>query len=138
MLKKIKKGKKSVNAKKVTYDGITFDSTLEGNFYLMAKERRLDVEVKPETVTLLESFRFGKTINGSPHTVDGISYTYDFRIGNHYIDTKGRLMKDASMRIRLFKWYLVNNRPNSFFWMPKNTEQIAKVLDIITGKTKKK
>ena len=133
-----RKGKKHVQAAKQTLDGYVFDSTLEYNFYVLAKARGLSVEVKPETVELLPSFEYGRTIKGSKHTVDGISYTYDFRIGNHIIETKGRLMKDASLRIRLYKWYLKNNFPDRFFWMPRNVADINAVLDLIEGKPRVK
>lgn len=132
------KGKSHSNAKKVIYNGIEFDSGLEADFYKQALLRGLPVEVKPETVVLLQSFEFGKTLRGSKHVVDGISYTYDFRIGSHYIETKGMLTKDASIRIRLFKHYLLTHRPGSCFYMPRKATDIGLVLDLIQGIPRKK
>lgn len=134
---KLKK-KKHVNANKIHYDGYDFDSTLEYEFYFRAKLRGLNVEVKPETVQLIPPFQFGQTIKGSKHHVSDISYTYDFRIGHHRIETKGRLMKDAAIRIKLYKWHLYNTEPSATFWMPRNIKDIEAVLDIIQGIKPKK
>lgn len=94
-------------AKKVTIDGIVFDSRLEGRYYehllyLMNDGVVESFEMK-KSYTLLDKFPHPKT----GKTVRAIKYTPDFEViyaDGHVeaVDTKGMKTRDFVMRCKMF------------------------------------
>ena len=94
-------------AKKVTIDGIVFDSRLEGRYYehllyLMNDGVVESFEMK-KSYTLLDKFPHPKT----GKTVRAIKYTPDFEVkyaDGHVevVDTKGMKTRDFIMRCKMF------------------------------------
>lgn len=105
--------KHKYNAKKVTIDGITFDSKAEAAYYNRLKILKKAGEIKDFEMqvqfNLLESFEHPskKTKAGEPSRVRAINFTPDFVIteldgSKTVVDVKGMITKDFPLRAKLF------------------------------------
>lgn len=85
---------------KVTYEGITFDSTMERDFYIFLLQRyeKEEIIIQPK-FELQEKFwdREGNTIRA-------ITYTADFQAGSIVYDVKGMMTQQGEMRVKMFKY----------------------------------
>lgn len=85
--------------KKVTYDGIEFDSTVEKDFYIWLLESGVnkdDIIIQPK-FTLMQGFKLkGKLIRP-------IVYVADFQIGKIVYDVKGMITEVAKIKVKMFK-----------------------------------
>jgi hypothetical protein len=144
-------GKKKINARKIVYDGIQFQSLLERDFYKKIKLFNLPLLYEPKTYEVLpamkapETFRNFKTwgtkfLERSSNT-QNMKYTPDFVYegDKHYIyvENKGRPNESYPLRKKLFFVYLskIKNR-EVWFFEPKNQVQnsivIEKIKEILT------
>lgn len=94
------------NNKKITIDGICFDSKEEARYYEYLKKKKaaeeiLNFELQP-SYTLLEKFT-----NNEGNLVRAITYTADFRVyhvdgSEEIVDIKGMETQQGIMRRKLF------------------------------------
>lgn len=98
--KEISAGLHTHGAKKVVYDGIKFDSTLEAYMYRRLKEE--GIEFKHQfVIELLPSFR----IHGELERA--IKIVVDFLVnGDCIIDTKGNFTEKSKMKWKMLKYKL--------------------------------
>ena len=95
------------NSKKITVDGISFDSKDEAEFYKSLKLRKSkgeieNFELQPK-FTLIEGFKKdGKTYRPITYTLDFTVYHIDGTI--EYVDVKGMTTQQGELRIKLFNW----------------------------------
>jgi hypothetical protein len=97
-----KAGKSKYNNKKVTSDGIKFDSKIEAYFYQLLKFHKVEFEMKPKW-ELQQAFVY----NGQ--AVRAIGLEPDFVIKNDskqeiaIVDTKGIITKEWKIKIKILK-----------------------------------
>lgn len=95
------------NSKKITIDGITFDSKDEAMYYNVLKIRKFkeeiqNFELQPKFI-LIEGFKKdGKTYRPITYTPDFTIYHNDNSI--EYVDVKGMTTQQGELRIKLFNW----------------------------------
>lgn len=93
------------NSKKITVDGITFDSKDEAKYYEALKIRKAKGEIRnfdrqPKYI-LMESFKKnGKTYRAITYTLDFCIYHNDGSA--ELIDVKGMATQQGELRIKLF------------------------------------
>ena len=97
-----RKKKGPVQAKKISYDGISFASGLERYTYIALKKNKLYEGYENETFQIVESFQFpnisyekqanskGEYVNRGSKKILGIKYTPDFIGKDYIIECKGR------------------------------------------------
>ena len=95
------------NSKKITIDGITFDSKDEAMYYNVLKIRKFKEEIQnfelQPKFTLIEGFKKnGKTYRPITYTPDFLIYHNDN--SEEYIDVKGMTTQQGELRIKLFNW----------------------------------
>lgn len=85
--------------KKVLFDGITFDSQMECDYYieLLTTYKKSDIIIQPKFM-LLEKFEK----NGKKHRA--IEYSADFQIGNQVYDVKGFSTIQFIIKRKLFDY----------------------------------
>jgi len=131
--KEIKGNKKIRNAEKIVHDGLTFDSTLELNFYLFLTEhnikfeRQIQFELQPKFTFL------GKIIRPITITIDFLLPEY-----NLYIDTKGFPNDVFPVKVKMWKYKAISEQWNSpgnepALWYIRNKGQFYLVLNFIQG-----
>lgn len=101
-------------AKKVTIDGIKFDSEQEGIYYQELKEREKNGEISGLKIhpnyELLPSF-----LNNNQKHMNRLSYEPDFvffdkeQSRTRYIDVKGFETEEFKLKHKLFDYYLLKN-----------------------------
>lgn len=147
------KGKRLVNSKKQTIDGIKFASRLEAYMYTLLKSEGLTFEYEGKSFVLLDSFKFKNSLyarqsNGKGEFKDrgnskirGMKYTPDFIVEeqDYYaiIETKGVVTPEFAQRFKLFinKLYKENIKVDLF--MPRNQNECQKTLNIILDEIKR-
>ena len=132
MKKKYSKKKGPVKAKKVSFDGIQFQSGLELYMYKALKEAEIVAEYEPTSYTLLEGFDlngmcFEKQANGKGEYKDRgckkilpIKYKPDFVGRDFVIECKGRANESFPLRWKLFKYWIALNAPKIALFKPQN------------------
>lgn len=94
------------NSKKITIDGICFDSQDEAKYYEYLKELKckgkiLNFELQPK-FTLIPTFKYkGKTERAATYTLDFLIYHLDGR--EEYIDVKGFNTQQGDFKFKLLK-----------------------------------
>lgn len=147
----MRKGRKLVQATKITIDGINFDSRLEGYMYGLLKSSGLAFEYEGQSFEVLKPFYFSKDFyqvyrkeynNRGNKKVLGIKYTPDFIVKHKdmvfVIETKGRPNELFPMRMKLFKSYLVENKLNWSIYIPTNQLQCVETIKLIQNEIKAK
>ena len=146
MLRRKKRG--PVRAKKVVYDGITFQSGLEKYMYIALKKAGIDAKYEGATYELIPSFNYDKSCyerqaNGkgdykdrSGKKVRGITYTPDFVGSDFIIECKGRPNESFPIRWKLFKMYLFHTRSEVTLYKPQNQKECDETVSLILGKRK--
>lgn len=137
MAKKIvrKKGKKHVQAIKVSEDGIDFASTAERFCYRLLKANGMYGPGKfiyeAKQFMLLSPFTFaGKKYQPIRITPDFVDET-----NKVILEVKGRAVELFAMRWKLMKWYLSVNDPTYGVFLTKsNQTDITKIVNEIKGK----
>lgn len=135
--------KKIKNATEVVYDGITFKSKLECNFYKTLKEEGLDVDYEPVTFTLVAGFQpsidfynRGKKLRKyklNMKRVQPLTYTPDFIVnhnGNTFIiEAKGMENDTYPIKRKLFRKYMeeLGDPPRVFFEVHTKKELLESI-----------
>ena len=131
-MKKYSKKRGPVRAKKVSFDGIQFQSGLEVYMYKALKEASIVAEYEPMSYTLLEGFDlegicFEKQANGKGEYKDRgckkvlpIKYKPDFVGRDFVIECKGRANESFPLRWKLFKSWIALQAPMIALFKPQN------------------
>ena len=142
------KKKGPVRSKKVTYDGITFQSGLEKYMYIALKKAKIKAKYEGATYELIPSFNYNKPCyerqaNGKGDYKDrggkkirGITYTPDFVGSDFIIECKGRPNESFPIRWKLFKMYLFHTRSEVTIYKPQNQKECDETVSLILGKRK--
>jgi len=148
MVRKYKKKRGPVRAKKVTYDGIKFASGLEKYMYVALKKAKIKAKYEGQTYTIQEGFMFnnesyerqangkGDYKNRGCKRILPIKYTPDFIGEDFIIETKGRANESFPMRWKLFKRLVMNQFPKVTLYKPQNQKECDETIRIILSKRK--
>jgi len=142
-MKKRKRKKGPVRAKKVTFDGINFASGLEKYMYQVLKKAKIKAKYEGQTYIVQESFMFknesyerqsngkGELVNRGCKKILPIKYTPDFVSKSFIIECKGRANESFPMRWKLFKNYVNQHLPHVTLYKPQNQKECDKVIELI-------
>ena len=148
MRKRKKKG--PIQAKKISYDGISFASGLERYTYIALKKNKLYEGYESETFQIVESFQFpnisyekqanskGEYINRGSKKILGIKYTPDFIGKDYIIECKGRPNESFPLRWKLFKLWLTKNNIGKILYKPQNQKEVDRTIALIKEHRRKK
>mgnify|MGYP003150004989 FL=1 len=148
MVRKYKKKRGPVRAKKVTYDGIKFASGLEKYMYMALKKAKIKAKYEGQTYTIQEGFIFenesyerqsngkGELVNRGCKKILPIRYTPDFINDSFIIECKGRANESFPMRWKLFKKYVNTNMKHVTLYKPQNQKECDEVIKLIIKKSK--
>ena len=143
MKTKYKRKKGPVQAKKISYDGITFASGLEKYMYIALKKAKIKAKYEGKTYTIQEGFVFnnesyerqsngkGELVNRGCKKILPIRYTPDFISDSFIIECKGRANESFPMRWKLFKKYVNDNLKHVTLYKPQNQKECDKVIELI-------
>jgi len=149
-MKKYKRKKGPVRAKKVSFDGITFASGLERYMYQALKKAKIHAIYEGATFELQEGFMFdidsyerqgngkGDMVNRGRKKILNIKYTPDFVSPSFIIECKGRANESFPMRWKMFKKYVNHNMKHVTLYKPQNQKECDKVIELIIQKNKNK
>ena len=149
-MKKYKRKKGPVRAKKVSFDGITFASGLERYMYQALKKAKIHAIYEGATFELQEGFMFdidsyerqgngkGDMVNRGRKKILNIKYTPDFVSPSFIIECKGRANESFPMRWKMFKKYVNNKLKHVTLYKPQNQKECDKVIELIIQKNKNK
>ena len=145
-----RKKKGPVQAKKISYDGISFASGLERYTYIALKKNKLYEGYESETYQIIESFNFpnisyekqanskGEYINRGSKKILGIKYTPDFIGKDYIIECKGRPNESFPLRWKLFKLWLTKNNIGKILYKPQNQKEVDRTIALIKEHRRKK
>ena len=145
-----RKKKGPVQAKKISYDGISFASGLERYTYIALKKNKLYEGYESETFQIVESFSFpnisyekqanskGEYINRGSKKILGIKYTPDFIGKDYIIECKGRPNESFPLRWKLFKLWLTKNNIGKILYKPQNQKEVDRTIALIKEDRRKK
>lgn len=145
-----RKKKGPVQAKKISYDGISFASGLERYTYIALKKNKLYEGYESETFQIVESFQFpnisyekqanskGEYINRGSKKILGIKYTPDFIGKDYIIECKGRPNESFPLRWKLFKLWLTKNNIGKILYKPQNQKEVDRTIALIKEHRKRK
>ena len=148
MARSYKKKRAPVRAKKVTYDGIKFASSLEKYMYIALKKAKIKAKYEGKTYTIQEGFVFnnesyerqsngkGELVNRGCKKILPIRYTPDFISDSFIIECKGRANESFPMRWKLFKKYVNTNMKHVTLYKPQNQKECDEVIKLIIKKSK--
>ena len=144
------KKKGPVQAKKISYNGISFASGLERYTYIALKKNKLYEGYESETFQIIESFNFpnisyekqanskGEYINRGSKKILGIKYTPDFIGKDYIIECKGRPNESFPLRWKLFKLWLTKNNIGKILYKPQNQKEVDRTITLIKEHRRKK
>jgi len=150
MMKKYKRKRGPVRAKKVSFDGITFASGLEKYMYMALKKAKIHAIYEGATFELQEGFMFdidsyerqgngkGDMVNRGRKKILNIKYTPDFVSSSFIIECKGRANESFPMRWKMFKKYVNHKMKHVTLYKPQNQKECDKVIELIIKKNKNK
>ena len=111
----------SFNAKKIVYDGITFDSNLEKNFYVMLKNNNINF-VHQLSIPLIPAFDlYGEKVKP-------ITIVIDFLVDNKIIDTKGNFTEKSKIKWKMLKYKF---KEQYEYHLPSNIKQCEEIIEWI-------
>ena len=140
ILGKSNKGK--VKSRKITIDGIQFQSRLEGHMYEALKKAGIPNEYEKYKFTLMEGFHFPlssfeRQANGKGDMIDRgrkkilpITYTPDFVGKGFVIECKGHANESFPLRWKLFK-LLIKDREDIVLYKPQKISECQEVVKLI-------
>ena len=143
-MRKFRRKKGPVQAKKVTFDGIKFASGLEKYMYKALKEAKVKATYEGQTYVLQEAFLFdvdsyerqgngkGDMVNRGQKKILNIKYTPDFISDSFIIECKGRANESFPIRWKMFKKYVKNNLSHVTLYKPQNQKECDEVIQLIT------
>ena len=147
-MKKYKRKRGPVRAKKVSFDGINFASGLEKYMYMALKKAKIHATYEGATFVLQEGFMFnvdsferqgngkGDMVNRGQKKIQNIKYTPDFVSDTFIIETKGRANESFPIRWKMFKKYVKANLPSVTLYKPQNQKECDQVVELIINKNK--
>jgi len=113
------------NNKRIHHDGIGFRSKDEIHFWNWCKNKKakgeiINFEYEPDKFEIMPSFRFGEQL------IRAISYKPDFKVYCNdgtvkYYEIKGVLTNEATLKVKLFKYFLFKNNPELKYQMIKRS-----------------
>ena len=145
-IKRRSKKRGPVRAKKVSFDGIDFASSLEKYMYIALKKAKIRSKYEGETFVLLNGFHFenevyerqsngkGDYVNRGSKRILPIKYTPDFIGDDFIIETKGRANESFPMRWKLFKKLVSEQFPNITLYKPQNQTECDRTVQLILEK----
>lgn len=149
----MRKGKKLINSKKISIDGINFKSHLEGTMYKLLKENGLTFKYEGRSFLLQEHFIFendyfarlssgkGEFTQRGHKKILPISYKPDFIIEHNgyyaVIETKGLPTESYNLRMKLFKKHLSDLNVLCDVFVPQTKSECIETINIILNKIKK-
>ena len=148
MVRRFKRKRGPVRAKKVSFDGIQFASGLEKYMYIALKKAKIKATYEGETYVLQESFAFevdsyerqangkGDLVNRGQKKILNIKYTPDFVSNSFIIECKGRANESFPIRWKMFKKYVNDNLKHVTLYKPQNQKECDKVVELIIKKNK--
>jgi hypothetical protein len=143
-MKRKRKKRGPVRAKKVVHDGITFASGLEKYMYIALKKAKIKAKYEGRTYTIQSGFEFnmdsyerqsngkGEFKNRGNKKILPIKYTPDFIGDGFIIECKGRANESFPMRWKLFKGYVNTVQPYVTLYKPQNQKECDQVIELIT------
>jgi len=143
-MKRKRKKRGPVRAKKVVHDGITFASGLEKYMYIALKKAKIKAKYEGRTYTIQSGFEFnmdsyerqsngkGEFKNRGNKKILPIKYTPDFIGDGFIIECKGRANESFPMRWKLFKGYINTVQPYVTLYKPQNQKECDQVIELIT------
>ena len=143
-MKRKRKKRGPVRAKKVIYDGITFASGLEKYMYRALKKAKVKAKYEGRTYTIQSGFEFnmdsyerqsngkGEFKNRGNKKILPIKYTPDFIGDGFIIECKGRANESFPIRWKLFKGYVNTVQPYVTLYKPQNQKECDQVIQLIT------
>jgi hypothetical protein len=143
-MKRKRKKRGPVRAKKVVHDGITFASGLEKYMYIALKKAKIKAKYEGRTYTIQSGFEFnmdsyerqsngkGEFKNRGNKKILPIKYTPDFIGDGFIIECKGRANESFPMRWKLFKGYVNTVQPYVTLYKPQNQKECDQVIQLIT------
>ena len=143
-MKRKRKKRGPVRAKKVVHDGITFASGLEKYMYRALKKAKVKAKYEGRTYTIQSGFEFnmdsyerqsngkGEFKNRGNKKILPIKYTPDFIGDGFIIECKGRANESFPMRWKLFKGYVNTVQPYVTLYKPQNQKECDQVIQLIT------
>ena len=142
-MKKRKRKKGPVRAKRVTFDGINFASGLEKYMYQALKKAKIKAKYEGQTYIVQEGFMFknesyerqsngkGELVNRGCKKILPIKYTPDFVSDSFIIECKGRANESFPMRWKMFKKYVNQHLPRVTLYKPQNQKECDIVIELI-------
>ena len=143
-MKKYKRKRGPVRAKKVTYNGIKFASSLEKYMYIALKKAKIKAKYEGQTYIVQEGFKFknesyerqsngkGELVNRGCKKILPIKYTPDFISSSFIIECKGRANESFPLRWKMFKKYVNEQLPRVTLYKPQNQKECDTVIELIT------
>ena len=126
-MKRKRKKRGPVRAKKVVYDGITFASGLEKYMYRALKKAKIKAKYEGRTYTIQSGFEFNMDSYERQSNGKG-----DFIGDGFIIECKGRANESFPMRWKLFKGYVNTVQPYVTLYKPQNQKECDQVIELIT------
>jgi len=145
-MKRYKRKKGPVRAKKTTVDGIKFASGLEAYMYKVLKAAKIKAEYEGKTYVIVNEFVFtnesyercangkGELKDRGGKKVQSIKYTPDFIGKDFIIECKGRANESFPIRWKLFKSYVSRHLKGYTLYKPQNQKECDKVIELINEK----
>lgn len=140
------KGRKTIQSKKTTVDGIKFASSLEAYMYKALKDAKIDAEYEGEVFTLQEGFVFESDSversgrkeykNNGNKKILPIKYTPDFVGEDFIIECKGRANESFPIRWKMFKSLIQKTRPGTTLYKPQNQADCDETIKLILDNIK--
>ena len=142
-MRKFRRKKGPVQAKKVTFDGIKFASGLEKYMYQALKKAKIYAIYEGATFELQEGFMFdtdsyerqgngkGTMVNRGQKKILNIKYTPDFVSDSFIIECKGRANESFPLRWKMFKKYVKTHLPHVTLYKPQNQKECDEVINLI-------
>ena len=120
------KRKHKYNAKKITIDGVKFDSKREGRMYSLFKKFNIPMEMQSK-VELQPKFRCAEDVG-----IRSIYMLVDFKVpykGNFlYVDVKGMITPDAAIKFKMLKYKLMLGGNADKVFLPSTDKEVDSLV----------
>ena len=121
-------GKKQINSRKGTYDGIKFASQLEISCYKLLQDAGIEFEYEGEVFDLMDEFHLDNVLfirsgmkplkDRGDSKVRKIYYTPDFVSDLFIIEAKGRMSQSFPLRWKMFLNLMHRSNDKRAIYMP--------------------
>lgn len=141
------KGRQIVNSKKKVVDGITFQSILESQMYILLRDAGIKFGYESKTYNTMKTSEYGnecweRATRASKRMIDrrkitGVKYTPDFIANDEswFIECKGRANESFPIRWKLFKkMFLDDGKKSPLIFKPMNLSDCKQVIEILLEK----